>query len=109
MDVWRYSDWYGWTEQNQVRYSHRHVWRWRDWIVESINNDKPYDQMVVEMLAGDEVAPGDEETVRATGYLARSWYKFNRNVWLRETAEYTATSFLGLTLKCARCHDHKYD
>jgi len=77
--------------------------------VESINNDKPYDQMVVEMLAGDEVAPGDEETVRATGYLARSWYKFNRNVWLRETAEYTATSFLGLTLKCVCCHDHKYD
>ena len=109
MDVWRYSDWYGWTEQNQVRYSHRHVWRWRDWIVESVNNDKPYDQMIVEMLAGDEIAPEDEDTVRATGYLARSWYMFNRNVWLQDTAEYTATSFLGLTMKCARCHDHKYD
>ncbi len=109
MDIWRYSDWYGWTEQNQVRYSHRHVWRWRDWIVEALNKDKPYDEMVVEMLAGDEIAPEDEDTVRATGYLARSWYMFNRNVWLQETAEYTATSFLGLTLKCARCHDHKYD
>jgi hypothetical protein len=109
MDVWRYSDWYGWTEQNQVRYSHRHLWRWRDWIVESLNNDKPYDRMVREMVAGDELDPENEDMVRATGYLARSWYKFNRNVWLQDTVEYTASSFLGITLKCARCHDHKYD
>src|SRR5262249_37691593 len=45
----------------------------------------------------------------ATGYLARSFFRFNRNVWLQETVEYTAASFLGITLKCARCHDHKYD
>ncbi len=109
MDVWRYSDWYGWRKQNQVRYSHRHVWRWRDWIIESVNKDKGYDRMVVEMLAGDELAPDDPDTVRATGYLARSWYMFNRNVWLQETVEYTAASFLGMTVKCARCHDHKYD
>lgn len=109
MDVWRYSDWYGWVRQNQVRYSHRHVWRWRDWIVRSVNDDKPYDQMITEMLAGDELAPGDEDTARATGYLARNWYMFNRNVWLQDTVEYTATSFLGITMKCARCHDHKYD
>ncbi len=109
MDVWRYSDWYGWTEQNQVRYSHRHLWRWRDWIVESLNNDKPYDGMVREMLAGDEIDPENEDMVRATGYLARNWYMFNRNVWLQDTVEYTASGFLGITLKCARCHDHKYD
>jgi hypothetical protein len=65
--------------------------------------------MVLEMLAGDELAPGDPEVVRATGYLARSWYRFNRNVWLQETVEYAGASFLGLTVKCARCHDHKYD
>ncbi|MDA1311968.1 MAG: DUF1553 domain-containing protein [Acidobacteria bacterium] len=109
MDVWRYSDWYGWTEQNQVRYSHRHLWRWRDWIVESLNDDKSYDQMVREMLAGDELDPENEDMVRATGYLARNWYMFNRNVWLQDTVEYTASGFLGITLKCARCHDHKYD
>ncbi len=109
MDIWRYSDWYGWRKQNQVRYSHRHVWRWRDWIIESVDKDKGYDRMVLEMFAGDELAPDDPDTVRATGYLARSWYMFNRNVWLQETVEYAGTSFLGLTVKCARCHDHKYD
>ena len=109
MDIWRYSDWYGWKKNKQVRYSHRHLWRWRDWIVESVNEDKGYHRMVLEMLAGDELAPGDPEVVRATGYLARSWYRFNRNVWLQETVEYAGASFLGLTVKCARCHDHKYD
>src|SRR5205814_7932189 len=50
MDVWRYSDWAGY--QAEVRESQPFVWRWRDWIVESLNRDKPYDQMVREMLAG---------------------------------------------------------
>ena len=109
MDIWRYSDWYGFQDIMQVRYSQRHVWRWRDWIVESLNNDKGYDQMIIEMIAGDEVAPAAPDTLRATGYLARSWYKFNRNIWLQDTAEYVAASFLGTTLRCARCHDHKYD
>jgi hypothetical protein len=109
LDIWRYSDWYGWRQQNQVRYSQRHIWRWRDWTVESLNNNKPYDRMIVEMLAGDEVAPADPDVVRATGYLARNWYMFNRNVWLQDTVEYTSAAFLGLTMKCARCHTHKYD
>src|SRR4051812_23149907 len=107
MDVWRYSDWAGY--QAEVRDSQPFVWRWRDWIVESLNADKPYDRMVSEMLAGDELAPADPQTVRATGFLARSWYKFNRNVWLDNTVEHTSKAFLGLTLNCARCHDHKYD
>jgi hypothetical protein len=109
LDIWRYSDWYGYRKSGQVRYSQRHIWRWRDWTIESLNNNKPYDQMVREMIAGDEIAPSDPDVVRATGYLARNWYMFNRNVWLQDTAEYTATAFLGVTLKCARCHNHKYD
>ena len=109
MDIWRYSDWYGFQKQKEVRNSQKHIWRWRDWIIESLNQDKGYDRMVIEMLAGDEVAPTDPKVLRATGYLARSWYKFNRTVWLQDTVEYVATSFLGTTIKCARCHDHKYD
>lgn len=107
MDVWRYSDPFGFGEE--FRYSQRHIWRWRDWIIDSLNQDKGYDRMIVEMLAGDELAPGDNDTLRATGFLARNWYKFNRNFWMQDTVEYTAVGFLGITLRCARCHDHKYD
>jgi len=107
MDVWRYSDWDGYGAE--VRESQPHIWRWRDWIIESLNADKPYDRMLVEMLAGDEVAPDDPATVRATGFLVRNWYKFNRNVWLDFTVEHTSKAFLGTTLNCARCHDHMYD
>ncbi len=109
MDIWRYSDWYGSRGGNELRNSRRHIWRWRDWIIESLAADKPYDRMIVEMLAADEIAPGDRDIGRATGYLGRSYYAFNRNVWLQDTVEYTAASFLGLTMKCCRCHDHKYD
>jgi hypothetical protein len=109
MDVWRYSDWYGRRASSEMRYSQRHIWRWRDWIVESLNEDKGYDQMLREMLAGDEIAPADPKVLRATGFLGRNWYKFDRNVWLFETVEQTSQAFLGLTLKCCRCHDHKFD
>ena len=107
MDVWRYSDWYGLG--SQLRYSQKHLWHWRDWIVESLNADKGYDQMIREMLAGDEIAPGDADIVRATGFLARNYFLFNRTTWLDNTIEHTGKAFLGLTLNCAKCHDHKYD
>jgi hypothetical protein len=109
LDIWRYSDWYGYRKTGQVRYSQRHIWRWRDWTIESLNRNKPYSRMIEEMLAGDEIAPGDPDVVRATGYLARNYYMFNRNVWLQDDVEFTSSAFLGLTLKCARCHSHKYD
>jgi hypothetical protein len=107
MDVWRYSDWDGYG--NELRGSQRHLWRWRDWIVESLNADKPYDRMVLEMLAGDELAPADPDVLRATGFLARQHYKLNRDLWLDNTVEHTFKAFLGITLNCAKCHDHKYD
>ncbi len=107
MDVWRYSDWSGY--KNEIRDSQRHIWRWRDWIVESLNADKGYDRMLLDVLDADDLAPADRDALRATGFLARNWYKFNRNVWLDNTVEHTAKAFLGLTFNCARCHDHKYD
>lgn len=107
MDIWRYSDWYGLGDQ--LRHSQKHLWHWRDWIVESLNADKGYDEMIVQMLAADELAPEDRSNLRATGFLARSYYLFNRTTWLDETVEHTCRSFLGLTMQCVKCHDHKYD
>ena len=107
MDVWRYSDWYGYRAE--LRNSARHIWRWRDWIIESLNQDRPYNQMIVEMLAADESDPTNANALRATGFLARHYYKFNRNTWLEATIEHTGKAFLGITLNCARCHDHMYD
>jgi hypothetical protein len=107
MDIWRYSDWYGLGDE--LRFSHYHIWRWRDWIVENLNANTGYDRMLVAMLAGDEVAPESPETLRATGFLVRNWDTFNRNKWLDTTVEHTARAFLGVTIQCARCHDHKFD
>ncbi|MBI5760109.1 MAG: DUF1553 domain-containing protein [Planctomycetales bacterium] len=109
MDVWRYSDWYGRRAVPDVWNSAPQVWRWRDWIIKSLNSDKGYDAMLREMLAADEVAPENDEAQVATGYLARNWYALNPNQWMREIVEHTGKAFLGLTFNCAHCHDHKYD
>ncbi len=107
MDIWRYSDWWGLGAE--VRNSQKHIWHWRDWIIESLNADKGYDQMLREMLAADELYPNDLDKLRGSGFLARQYFKFNRTSWLDETIEHTAKSMLGLTFNCAKCHDHKYD
>ena len=109
MDVWRYSDWAGWTDGKQVRDSQRHIWRWRDWIVASLNADKGYDRMVLEMLAGDELAPTDPDTVRATGFLVRNYKMLSREQWLEDTVKHTTQAFFGVTVGCAKCHDHMTD
>lgn len=107
MDIWRYSDWWGLGAE--VRNSQKHMWHWRDWIIESLNQDKGYDQMILEMLAADELYPEDASKLRATGYLARQYFKFNRTTWMDETIEHTFKGMLGLTANCSKCHDHKYD
>lgn len=106
MDIWRYSDWDGYKEA--VRVSQPHIWRWRDWIIESLNAGKPFDRMVQEMLAGDELAPEDNNTLRATGYLVRN-YDGDRLQWMDNVVEHTSKAFMGLTMNCVKCHDHKYD
>ncbi|HAP08887.1 MAG TPA: hypothetical protein DCR20_13760, partial [Planctomycetaceae bacterium] len=105
-DIWRYSDWWGLGAE--VRNSQKHLWHWRDWVVESVNHDKGYDQMLREMLAADELYPDDMDRLRATGFLARQYFKFNRTSWLDETIQHTFKAMLGMTFNCAKCHDHKY-
>ena len=107
MDIWRYTDWYGLG--SQLRNSQKHIWHWRDWIIESLNFDKGYNRMVLEMLAADELMPTDADALRGTGFLARNYYLFNRTTWLDETIEHTSKALLGLTMNCSKCHDHKYD
>lgn len=109
MDVWRYSDWYGRRKVPDTLNSYGQIWRWRDWIVRSLNDDKGYDRMVMEMLAADELAPGDDENVVATGFIVRNFYRWNYNTWMKDSVEHTGKAFLGLTLNCCHCHDHKYD
>jgi Protein of unknown function (DUF1553)/Protein of unknown function (DUF1549) len=107
MDVWRYSDWAGFGEQ--VRDSQPHIWHWRDWIIESLNRDEGYDRMIVAMLAADEAFPDDASELRATGYLVRNYKLLSREKWMQDVVDHTGQAFLGVTLGCARCHDHMYD
>jgi hypothetical protein len=109
MDVWRYSDWAGWSGGNQIRDSKPHIWRWRDWIIESLNSDKGYDRMLLEMLAADELAPDDTNALRATGFLARNYKMLSREQWMEDTVKHTSQAFLGLTVGCAKCHNHMFD
>jgi hypothetical protein len=92
------------------------AWRYRDYVIRSFNEDKPYDRFLTEQLAGDEVRPGDPEALVATGYLACGIEDFamaklptTRADELDDLVSTTGQAMLGLTLGCARCHDHKYD
>ncbi len=92
------------------------AWRYRDYVVRSLNDDKPYDQFVMEQLAGDEIAPHDPDALAATGYLRHWIYEYNqrdvRTQWsniLNDVTDVTADVFLGMGMGCARCHDHKFD
>ncbi|MEX2175422.1 MAG: PSD1 and planctomycete cytochrome C domain-containing protein [Pirellulaceae bacterium] len=92
------------------------AWRYRDYVVRSLNADKPYSRFVLEQLAGDEALPGDPDAQIATMYLRLGIYEYNqrdvRTHWadiLNDLTDVTADVMLGLGLGCARCHDHKFD
>ncbi|MFO0957894.1 MAG: DUF1549 and DUF1553 domain-containing protein [Isosphaeraceae bacterium] len=92
------------------------AWRYRDWVVNALNRDLPYDQFVRMQLAGDEIAPGDPEAFTATAFNRHFPFEdnnmipgLNRQLMLDDMTDTTTSVFLGLTVACARCHDHKYD
>ncbi|WP_417850849.1 DUF1549 domain-containing protein [Thalassoglobus sp.] len=115
LDVARYADSNGLDEN----IAHGNAWRYRDYVIESFNSDKPYDQFVKEQLAGD-LLEGPEETryerLIATGFLSlgpkvlaeADQTKMLMDI-IDEQVDTTGRAFLGLTLGCARCHDHKFD
>ncbi len=112
LDAARYADTNGYQTDGT-----RFMWRWRDWVIDAFNSNMPFDQFTIEQLAGDMLPDATREQVVASG--------FNRNhrttaeggsvneefrvEYVADRAETTATVWLGLTLGCARCHDHKYD
>ncbi len=115
LDVARYAD----TAGDNADYPIPEARFYRDYVIDSFNADKPYDRFVQEQLAGDllaKQAPRDKyaESVIATGFLAlsRRYATGPYELWpltLEDTIDTTGRAFLGLTLRCARCHDHKYD
>ena len=119
LDVARYSDTNGYEEDTE----YFHAWRYRDYVVDAFNSDKPYDQFVIEQIAGDEwkramgtaIPAPDPEKVVATTFLRLAPFNKtpqsdeNRDSVISEIVSTTSSAFLGLTVGCAKCHDHKYD
>jgi hypothetical protein len=119
LDIAHYADTHGF-ERDQLR---PNAWRYRDYVIESLNADKPYDQFIREQIAGDVIAPDDSQSVIATGFLAAGPWDFvgqveTKSDMLKRAARagdlddmvtQVITSTMGITINCARCHDHKLD
>jgi hypothetical protein len=112
LDVVRYADSNGYERDG----AKPQVWRYRDWVIRSLNDDKPFDRFVVEQLAGDEMPAANGDSVLATGFNRLGpWddepadFAVDRYDQLDDLVSTTSQAFLGLTLGCARCHDHKFD
>jgi len=111
--VVRYADTGGFSND----FERPNAWRYRDYVIRAFNQDKPYDQFVMEQIAGDELTPAGPEKLIATGFLRMGpWEQTGMSVaavtrqeWLDDVTHSTAATFLGVTMECARCHDHKFD
>ncbi len=113
LDVARYADSGGF--ETDIFFGH--AWRYRDYVIQSFNADKPFDRFIKEQIAGDELYPQDQEAVIATS-LYTTGPVLEESAMVKGKLEYdlftdavdtTGSAFLGLTVGCARCHDHKYD
>lgn len=112
LDLVRYAESDGW---NQDAYR-PHIWRYRDYVVNSFNEDKPYPEFVRQQIAGDQLDDDNPESLAATGYLRLGIYEYNQrdakshwNDIVNELTDVTGDVFLGMGIACARCHDHKFD
>lgn len=112
LDLTRWAESHGYQHDIPRPYA----WRYRDYVIESFNEDKPYDRFLKEQLAGDELEPYADENLIATGFLASARISGNqmdkaiqRNDVLVDIVNVTGSVILGLTLECAQCHNHKFD
>jgi hypothetical protein len=114
MDVARFAESHGYEQD----YDRPHAYHYRDFLIKSLNADMPYDRFVAWQIAGDELAPDDPLALAATGFLGAGAFPTQLTEMEFESARYnelddmastTGSAFLGLTVGCARCHDHKYD
>ncbi|QDU75695.1 Planctomycete cytochrome C [Bremerella volcania] len=112
LDAARYSDTYGYQVDRD-----RYVWPWRDWVIRSLNANMPYDEFVTQQIAGDLLPDATKETILATTFCRLHPQKVEggsipeefRVEYVADRSQTVATAFLGLTMECCRCHDHKYD
>ena len=112
LDLARYADTHGYHID-----SHRDMWPWRDWLIKAFNANKRYDQFTVEQLAGDLLPNATTEHKIASGFNRNHMINFEggavpeeyQNEYVIDRVEATATTWMGLTMGCARCHSHKYD
>lgn len=113
LDVVRYADTAGFAND----YSRPNAWRYRDYVVRSFNNDKPYDEFIRQQIAGDELNQDSIENLIATGFLrmgpweqtAMSVFKETRGQWLDDVTDSVGQTFLAHSMLCCKCHDHKFD
>ncbi len=113
LDVTRYADSSGFAND----YERGNAWRFRDYVVRSFNDDKPFNQFIREQIAGDEIMPDSSEGFIATGFLRMGpWEltgmevaKVARMRFLDDVTNSIGETFLGQSLQCCRCHDHKFD
>ncbi len=109
LDVVRYAD----TDGSEGDFPIPQAYKYRDYVIQSFNDDKPYDQFIREQLAGDllswKTEPERWQHIVATGYVANAVRIGGRSNYLSDTVDNLGSAFLGVTIGCARCHDHKFD
>ena len=113
LDVARYADSAGFAND----YARPNAWRYRDYVIRSFNQDKPYSEFVRQQLAGDEIDHSNPDNIIATGFLrmgpweqtAMSVFRITRQQWLDDVTDSVGQTFLAQPLQCCKCHDHKFD